>query len=142
MTSPQLNPQTLPGIQLFDLRDQVAVITGGARGLGAVIAAGLASAGATTVIVSRNLAEASETAGQIQTAWNTRSFAVACDVGSEAAVSSMVQQVLDQTGRIDILVNSAGINIRGPIHQLTLEQFREVQRTNTEGTWLACRAVI
>ncbi|MFN9038819.1 MAG: SDR family NAD(P)-dependent oxidoreductase, partial [Planctomyces sp.] len=137
-----LNPQTLPGIRLFDLHEQVAVITGGARGLGAVIAAGLASAGAATVIVSRNLQEASETAAQIQSAWGARSFAVACDVGSEDSVTAMVQQVLNQAGRIDVLVNSAGINIRGPIHQLSLEQFREVQRTNVDGTWLACRAVI
>jgi NAD(P)-dependent dehydrogenase (short-subunit alcohol dehydrogenase family) len=137
-----LNPQTLPGIRLFDLHDQVAVITGGARGLGAVIAAGLASAGATTVIVSRHESEATETAEQIQGAWGTSSFAVACDVGSEEGVAALVQRVLTRTGRIDILVNSAGINIRGPIHQLSLEQFREVQRTNVEGTWLSCRAVI
>jgi len=142
VTDLALNPHTLPGIRLFDMPDQVAVITGGARGLGAVIAAGLASAGAATVIVSRNLQEASETAAQIQSAWGVRSFAVTCDVGSEQAVTAMVQQVLDQTGRIDILVNSAGINIRGPIHQLSLEQFRDVQRTNVEGTWLTCRAVI
>ncbi|HCP12801.1 MAG TPA: 2-deoxy-D-gluconate 3-dehydrogenase, partial [Planctomycetaceae bacterium] len=132
----------MPGIRLFDLHEQVAVITGGARGLGAVIAAGLASAGATTVIVSRNESEATETAEQIQGAWGTTSFAVACDVGSEEGVAALVQQVLARTGRIDILVNSAGINIRGPIHQLSLEQFREVQRTNVEGTWLSCRAVI
>jgi len=142
MTDLQLNPETLPGIKLFDLRNQVAVVTGGARGLGAVIAAGLASAGATTVIVSRNLAQSKETAAQIQAAWGTVSFAVACDVGSEADVTAMTQQVLDQTGRIDVLVNSAGINIRGPIHQLSLEQFRDVQRTNVDGTWLTCRAVI
>lgn len=142
MKDDQLNPQNLPGIRLFDLHDQVAVITGGARGLGAVIAAALASAGASTVIVSRNQQEASETAARIQSAWGTRSFAVACDVGSEDSVTAMVQQVLDQTARIDVLVNSAGINIRGPIHQLSLQQFQEVQRTNVDGTWLTCRAVI
>ena len=54
----------------------------------------------------------------------------------------MAERALVEFGRIDILINSAGINTRGPIHELTHAQFREVQSINVDGTWLSCRAVI
>lgn len=133
---------SLPGVRLFDLTGQVALITGGSRGLGPVIAAALASAGATTVLASRTLAEAQGVADEISTAWGQASYAVACDVTSEDNVAGCVREVFSRSGRVDILVNSAGINIRGPIAELSLEQFREVQRTNVDGTWLMCRAVV
>jgi len=57
-------------------------------------------------------------------------------------VAACTREVLAHSGRIDILVNSAGINIRGPIAELSLQQFQEVQRTNVDGTWLMCRAVV
>jgi gluconate 5-dehydrogenase len=117
--------KSLPGVRQFDLAGHVALITGGSRGLGPVIAAGLASAGATTVL-----------------AWGRPSVPVACDVTSEDSAADCVRQVLERFGRIDILVNSAGINIRGPIAELSLEQFRQVQQTNVDGTWLMCRAVV
>lgn len=133
---------SLPGIRLFDLTGQVALITGGSRGLGPVIAAALASAGATTALASRTTAEARTVAEQITATWGRPSFAVACDVTSEDSVAACTREVLAHSGRIDILVNSAGINIRGPIAELSLQQFQEVQRTNVDGTWLMCRAVV
>lgn len=133
---------TLPGIKLFDLTGQVALITGGSRGLGPVIAAALASAGATTVLASRTPAQAQAVADEITAGWGCVSYPVVCDVTSEESVSGCVQEVLSRSGRLDILVNCAGINIRGPISELSLDQFREVQRTNVDGTWLACRAVV
>lgn len=138
----EIDSTTLPGINLFRMTGQVAIVTGGSRGLGAVIAAALASAGATTVIASRTVSEGENVAARISSVWGTRSFAVNCDVTSEDSVNAMVGTVMEQTGRIDILVNSAGINIRGPITELSLDQFQRVQRTNVEGTWLACRAVV
>jgi gluconate 5-dehydrogenase len=132
----------LPGVRLFDLSGQVALITGGSRGLGPVIAAALASAGATTVLASRTPEQAAEAAREIAGAWGHASFPVTCDVTSEESAAACVNEVLSRHGRIDILVNSAGINIRGAISELSLEQFREVQRTNVDGTWLMCRAVV
>lgn len=138
----RLGADELPGVAQFSMAGQVAVVTGGSKGLGAVIAAGLASAGATTVIASRTLSECQQVAEEIESAWGQRSLAVSCDVTSEESVAAMVAEVMQATGRIDALVNSAGINIRGGIGELSYEQFQQVQRTNVDGTWLACRAVI
>lgn len=139
---PSVELKTLPGIRQFDLTGQVAVITGGSKGLGAAIAAGLASAGATTVIASRGLAEAQNVADEIAAGFGQKSMAVSVDVSQPGSVEVMVRTVIAATGRIDILVNSAGINIRGSIADLTCEQFQQVQRTNVDGTWLCCKAVL
>ena len=139
---PAVALKSLSGIRQFDLTGQTAVITGGSKGLGAAIAAGLASAGATTVIASRGLAEAEQIAAEISAGFGTRSIAVSLDVTSPESVDAMVASVMEQTGRIDVLVNSAGINIRGSIADLTYDQFQQVQKTNVDGTWLCCKAVL
>lgn len=132
----------LPGVRLFDLHERVALITGGSKGLGYAMAAGLASAGADVVLASRHLDQAQAAAGRIARDFGHRAVGTAADVTDAAAVDAMVEGVLGQFGRIDILINSAGINIRGAIDEITPDQFREVQRTNVEGTWLCCRAVV
>jgi NAD(P)-dependent dehydrogenase (short-subunit alcohol dehydrogenase family) len=124
------------------MKGHVAIVTGGSKGLGAAMAAGLASAGATVVLVSRNGDEAQATADEIATGFGTETRAIAADVTKVSNVEAMVDNVMTQFGRIDVLVNSAGINIRGSIEELRLEQFQEVQRTNVEGTWLCCKSVI
>lgn len=136
------SPGSLPGIKQFDMTGQVAVVTGGSKGLGVAMAAGLASAGASVVLVSRNEDEASAVAAEIAAGFGVRSRGLAADVADPAAVEEMVAAVLAEFGRIDILINSAGINIRGSIEELSYEQFQQVQRTNVDGTWLCCRAVI
>ncbi len=139
---PTVDLKTLPGIRQFDLTGQVAVITGGSKGLGAAIAAGLASAGATTIIASRGLAEAQTVADEISAGYGKKSLAASVDVTRPDSVDSLIRTVLEATGRIDILINSAGINIRGSITDLTYDQFQQVQRTNVDGTWLCCKAVL
>jgi len=141
-SAPTVDLKTLPGIRQFDLTGQVAIITGGSKGLGAAIAAGLASAGAITVIASRGLAEAETVAAEITAGYGTRSIPMSVDVTDQVSVEAMVESVIAQTGRIDILVNSAGINIRGSIADLTYDQFQQVQKTNVDGTWLCCKAVL
>ncbi len=121
---------------------QVALVTGGSKGLGTAIAAGLASAGASVVIAARGLAEAEAVANQIAAEYRVKATAVGLDVNDPTSVESAVQHVFDEFGRIDVLINSAGINIRGSIESLTYEQFQAVQRTNVDGTWLCCKAVI
>ncbi len=132
----------LPGIKLFDLTDRAAIITGGSKGLGQAMAAGLASAGASVLLTSRNEEEGQQAAQEIADAYGHRAVAMAADVTSPAAGEAVVQRALAEFGKIDILINNAGINIRGPIDELTYEQFQEVERTNVDGVWLMAKAVI
>jgi NAD(P)-dependent dehydrogenase (short-subunit alcohol dehydrogenase family) len=132
----------LPGVKLFDLSGRVAVVTGGSKGLGQAIAAGLASAGASVALVSRHLPEAVAAADAIARDHGISAMGIEADVTDESDLAAMVKGVTQAFGRIDILVNNAGINIRGAIDQLSLEQFRQVQRVNVDGVWLTSRAVL
>lgn len=132
----------LPGIKQFELTGRVAIITGGSKGLGEAMGAGLASAGANLMLVSRNGEEARSTAEKLASEYNCQAMGFAADVSKQEDTEAMATKCLEQFGRIDILINSAGINIRGPIDEVSYEEFAEVQRINVDGTWLACRAVL
>ena len=132
----------LPGIKQFELTNRVSIITGGSKGLGEAMGAGLASAGANLMLVSRNGEEAQATAEKLASKYNCRAIGFAADVSKQTDMEKMAEMCLEEFGRIDILINSAGINIRGPIDEVSYEQFSEVQRINVDGTWLACRAVL
>lgn len=132
----------LPGIKLFDLTGKVAIVTGGSKGLGQAMSAGLASAGADVVLSSRHGDEAAAAAKQISQDFGRRAVGVAADVTSPAAVQALVDRTITEFGKVDILINNAGINIRGPIDELTLEQFKECLDTNVSGPWLCTKAVI
>jgi NAD(P)-dependent dehydrogenase (short-subunit alcohol dehydrogenase family) len=132
----------LPGIKQFELTNRVSIITGGSKGLGEAMGAGLASAGANLMLVSRNGEEAQATAKKLAREYNCRAIGFAADVSKQSDMEEMAVMCLKEFGRIDILINSAGINIRGPIDKVSYEEFSEVQRINVDGTWLACRAVL
>lgn len=132
----------LPGIRLFDLTGRTAIITGGSKGLGYAMAAGLASAGADVLIASRHEAEAEAAAQQLAADYGQRALGIAADVTSPAQVDRMVERALNEFGRIDILINNAGINLRGAMEDLTYEEFQQVQRVNVDGPWLCTRAVL
>lgn len=132
----------LPGIKLFDLTDRVAIITGGSKGLGLAMAAGLASAGSKIVIVNRNSEEGEAATKELNENYNAQSIFIAADVTNEQQINNMTQEVLDRFGKIDILINSAGINIRGAIDELTYNDFKQVMAVNVDGTWLASKAVV
>jgi NAD(P)-dependent dehydrogenase (short-subunit alcohol dehydrogenase family) len=136
-----MTTQTLPGIHLFDLQGKVAIITGGSKGLGLAMAAALASAGASIMLVSRNGEEAMLSAKDLSKAYEARVSSFSADVTDHRQVDSMIKATLDMFGRIDILINSAGINIRGPIDELAIEDFTKVMHVNVTGTWLCSRAV-
>lgn len=131
----------LPGIKLFDLTGRAAIITGGSKGLGAAMAEGLASAGSSVLLVSRNLDEAQSAADGIAKDYGVKAAAFQADVSSPDEVDAMVAEAMTQFGRIDILFNNAGINIRGPIDELSYEDFQKVQDINVNGVWLCSRAV-
>jgi NAD(P)-dependent dehydrogenase (short-subunit alcohol dehydrogenase family) len=132
----------LPGIKQFDLTRRIAVITGGSKGLGLAMAEGLASAGADVILVSRHLDEAKQAADTIARDYGHRAIALAADVADAAQVDAAVATAIREFGKVDILINNAGINIRGPIESLTPEQFHQVMSINVTGTWLCSRAVV
>jgi NAD(P)-dependent dehydrogenase (short-subunit alcohol dehydrogenase family) len=131
----------LPGIKLFDLTGRAAIITGGSKGLGAAMAEGLASAGASVLLVSRNLDECQATADEIASGYGVKTAAIQADVSNPEDVDAMIAKAIEEFGQIDILFNNAGINIRGPIDELSYEEFQKVQDINVNGVWLCARAV-
>lgn len=132
----------LPGIKQFDLTGKAAIVTGGSKGLGEAMAAGLASAGADVLLTSRHEEEAAAAAQQIARDFGRKAVGIRADVTSAADVEAMTKRALAEFGRIDILINNAGVNIRGAIEELSYEDFQTVQRVNVDGIWLCCRAVI
>ena len=136
-----MSEDALPGIKLFDLSERTAIITGGSKGLGLAMAEGLASAGASVMLVSRTLEEGEEAAAKITRLYGTKAIAFEADVTSVSQTQAMAEAAMDAFGRIDILINSAGINIRGAIDELEPEEFRKVMDINVDGTWLTSRAV-
>ncbi len=135
-------PIDLPGIKLFSLEGRTAIVTGGSKGLGLAMAAGLASAGARVMLVSRQGEQAIDAAMDLMDHYGLDAFGYACDVTDLESVQRMIQAAWVRWRRIDILINSAGINIRGPIDQLTASQFDQVMATNVRGTWNTCRSVL
>jgi len=127
--------------QLFDLTGRVALITGGSKGLGRSMALGLAQAGATTVLLSRHIEEATRAAADLEAEAKRESLGLAGDVTVEAEVTRAVEAVVGKYGRLDVLINSAGINIRHAIENFPPADFHRVVETNLTGTWLCCRAV-
>lgn len=132
----------LPGIKLFDLTNKTAIVTGGSKGLGLAMAEGLASAGANLVIISRNEKEGKAAAEKIIKEYKTKAIAISATVTSEEEMQKAVATTVKEFGSIDILINNAGINIRGPIDELSYEDFKKVQQTNVDGTWLPSKAVV
>ncbi len=120
----------------FRLDGKVAIVTGSSRGLGRVMAGALAEAGAKVVLTARSAESAEAAAKTIPGA-----LGLAVDVTKSADVEAMVARTLDRFGRVDVLVNNAGINIRGPIETLAESDWAAVIDTNLKGPWLCCRAV-
>ena len=136
-----MNNQPLPGIKQFDLSGRAAIITGGSKGLGLAMAAGLASAGARVMLVNRNADEGAQAARELSRDFGVQAVSFAADITKPEQAEAMVNAAMDTFGQIDILINSAGINIRGAIDDLSPDDFRAVMDVNVYGTWLCCRAV-
>jgi 2-deoxy-D-gluconate 3-dehydrogenase len=124
---------------MFDLKGRVAIVTGGNGGIGLGMARGLAGAGAHIVVAARDAGK-SRTAVQDLAARGVEAHAVATDVTDEGAVGRLVEATLQRFGRLDVLVNNAGINVRKPVHELALEEWRRVLDTNLTSAFLCSRA--
>ncbi len=125
----------------FRLDGKVALITGGARGLGRTMASALAEAGADIALAGRSKDTCQAAAAGIAAATGKTVRAFAADVTKIADVERLADDVEREMGRIDILVNNAGINIRGPIQQLTEADWDAVIDTNLKGPFLCARAI-
>ena len=121
-----------------DLSDRVAVITGANRGLGRAMAKGLASAGAEVALVARDREKLAEAAAEI----GTKAKAFQADVSDEQQVAALERAIAAHYGRVHILINNAGINIRKPLVEFSLEEWNRVVNTNLTSVFLMCRAFI
>jgi gluconate 5-dehydrogenase len=124
--------------ELFDLSGKVAIVTGAGSGLGIVFAEALAEAGADVVCADVRLAGVEETARSIEQAGRA-ALAIEADVTDEAAVQRMIQATLDRFGRLDILINNAGVGIAGPPEEMTLADWQTVIDVNLTGVFLCAR---
>lgn len=126
--------------ELMDLGGQVAIVTGGAVGIGEGICGRLAEAGATVVVADLDEDGARRTAKELS-AQGGRAIALHVDVADAASVDAMVLAAVDELGHIDILVNNAGIYPAHLVLQLDVAEFDRVVATNLRGVFLATRAV-
>lgn len=129
-------------IDLFKLDGHTALIIGGNRGLGLSMAEALAECGASISIAARDNEINEKAAQKLSSDYHIESISNYCDVTKEASVKDAVAKTINHFGKIDILINSAGINIRGAIENLSVDEFNQVQQVNVTGTWLACREVL
>jgi NAD(P)-dependent dehydrogenase (short-subunit alcohol dehydrogenase family) len=127
-------------LELFRLEGRAALVTGGARGLGRVMAEALAEAGAAVCVTSRSAEHAREAAREIAEATGSRVTGVSGDVSTPAGVDALVQQAGAAFGHVDVLVNNAGVNIRGNAGDLSEADWDTVVDTNLKGPFLVARA--
>ena len=126
--------------KMFDLTGEVAIVTGGAGGLGEPTGLALASAGADVVVTSRNLEALRNVAEKIKSL-GRKCMAIQADLTKEEDVKRMVKTVVDNFGKIDILVTCAGMNIPKPAEEYPLEDWNKVMSINVTGMFLCCREV-
>jgi len=127
--------------RLFSLKGETALITGGYKGLGLMFSETYAEAGADVAIVARTLDKCQEVARDIESKYGVRAIGLSMDVHDTESVNGVVQQVVDELGKIDILVNCAGVaGSEKPVMKMTDEDLDDVMNVDFRGTFLACRA--
>ncbi|UCE14426.1 MAG: SDR family oxidoreductase [Candidatus Heimdallarchaeota archaeon] len=131
-------------LDLFKLTDKVALVSGGAKGLGTVINEGLLEAGVSTLIFcgrGRHGSLEAEKERLVEQFLDTKIFGIQCDVSDESQVQSMVQKIKNDVGRVDILINNAGVTWNAPTVDQTLATWHRVIDTNLTGLFLLTREV-
>ncbi len=128
--------------RLFSLKGKTALVTGGYKGIGRSIAETFAEAGADVAVVARNLLGCQEAAREIAGKYGVRAVGKSLDVNDSKMVDRVVQEIVNELGRIDILVNSAGIpGSEKPVLKMTDTDMDEVMNVDFRGTFLVSRAV-
>lgn len=131
----------MPG-SLFDLSGRVALVTGSTRGIGAVLADGLAQAGATVVLHGRDSSALEARHAELAVrVGSDRVHTTSFDVTDHDAVVGAVRRLAEETGGVDVLVNNAGVQHREPLLEVSVENFEKVLATNLTGPFLVGREV-
>lgn len=125
----------------FDLKGQVAIVTGCSAGLGVQMAKALANQGATIVASARRQAKIEAVAKEIADEFGVPTLAIPCDITDTDAVEATVDAVLKKFGRIDILINNAGTGAVAPAEEITDDQFHNEMNIDLFGTFRVARAV-
>ncbi|MBQ5472722.1 MAG: SDR family oxidoreductase [Treponema sp.] len=125
----------------FDLKGQVALVTGCSTGLGVQMAKALANQGANIVVVARRKELIEQVAKEISDTFGVKTLPVVCDITDTQKVESCVDQVLKEFGRIDIVINNAGTGAVAPAEDITDEQFNGELNVDLGGTFKVSRAV-
>jgi 2-deoxy-D-gluconate 3-dehydrogenase len=123
----------------FDLKGRVAVITGGNGGIGLGMGRGLAESGAAVVVAARNKEKSGRAVAELR-GLGAEAEAVEVDVADEGSIDALVKATLARFGRLDVLVNNAGMNIRKPVESLKLDEWHQVLDVNLTSAFLASRA--
>ncbi|MGD0157044.1 MAG: glucose 1-dehydrogenase [Terracidiphilus sp.] len=124
--------------QLFSLEGKVAVVTGGTSGIGRALSFGLAEAGADVVATARRQQQVDDTAKEIE-ARGRQALRLASDVGDRASLEKLLAATLERFGKVDILVNCAGMIKRTPTLDLSEAEWNNILNTNLTGTLRACQ---
>jgi 3-oxoacyl-[acyl-carrier protein] reductase len=124
------------------MRNEVAIITGASSGIGHATALALAERGLRLSLLARSAERLAEVAEQARQCGASEVSYFACDVRDEASVNQAIADTLERYGRIDTLINSAGLSLNGEVDGYALDDWRTVLDTNLTGTFLTCRAVL
>ena len=130
-----------PTTSMFDMTGKTVLVTGGSRGIGFAIARTLGQAGAAVAFNCRSEAGRDQ-ALEAYRAAGVDALGYVCDVCDEAGVRSMVDDIIDKTGRIDVLVNNAASTCRLPMHEMPTEDFRRVLETGVTSAFVVSKAVL
>ncbi|MBR5174623.1 MAG: SDR family oxidoreductase [Bacteroidales bacterium] len=125
----------------FEMKGQVAIVTGCSSGLGVQMARALASAGCNVVPIARRLEKLEEVAAAIRADFGVEVLPLRCDITSTEHVEDVVAKVLERFGRIDVLVNNAGTGAVAPAEEITDAQFENEFKIDLFGSFKVARAV-
>ena len=127
--------------EMFSLKGKTAIVTGGGRGIGEFIAAGLAEAGANLVIASRKVENCIEIAEKLAKEHGIKAIGVKCDLGSKEEIEALVDEAVKEFEKIDILVTNAGVTWGAPTLEFPREGWDKVFNVNVRGVWILTQKV-
>lgn len=123
------------------LAGQTALVTGGSKGIGRAICLALAKEGANVIIAARNENEIKETIDKLK-AMGSKAMAIQADVRSEEDVRRLISMAIDKCGRLDILINNAGVAYKKRLEETTLQEYDKIMDTNLKGVFLCTKYAI
>jgi len=126
-------------MELLDLSGQVALVTGGATGIGREMAYALGEAGANLVIASRKLDRLTKAGQTMEKELGVKVLPIRCDIGNVKEIDALYEQVVKEFGRLDIMINNSGATWGAPSLEYPLEGWQKVINTNVTGVWLMCQ---